>query len=134
MHPGGPPDTVAVNPEAAKKKSEVKRTRRCDVLDSYERPGSCWPSKTARLAPKVEHSPPTHSSRYALSYHASVAKEPNVTCGFKPEMVHVQSALLPYWGEPSELEEIVDPLRPTHGVHGHVPLQLRLGIWLRVEG
>jgi hypothetical protein len=39
----------------------------------------------------------------------------------------MQSSLLPYVEEPSELEEIKDSSRPTHGVHGHDPLQLRLG-------
>jgi hypothetical protein len=64
---------------------------------------------------------------YKKSYPSSVAMEPNVTCGFTPEMVHAQSALLSYPDDPSELEEIVDSLRPTHGLHGHDPLQLRLG-------
>jgi hypothetical protein len=49
-------------------------------------------------------------------------------------MVHVQSASKSYLDDPSELEEIVDLLRPNHGLHGHDPLQLRLGTWLRVEG
>ena len=60
--------------------------------------------------------------------------EPNVTCGFTPEMVHVQSALLSYEEDPSKFEEIVDPLRPTHGVQGHDPLQLSLGTCFRVDG
>jgi len=56
-----------------------------------------------------------------------VEKESNVTCAFPPETTHPQAALLSYSGDPSQFEEIVDSLRPTHGVHGHDPRQIKLG-------